>query len=587
MFWDSNIITNGSAASLAGWTTSGVTISSLNNIFAGNYFLLQSTASMRQHINLMRADINLAERAYRFQAGYFLGTGFDTTSMENRAYVQLEFNYFDGSIDTFVFPLVEGYTPHVSGPNRWHHLTGWAYAKENAILNSVTAYIITNNVGVQVGITSMTLQRSISDLEEHNDNLNPHNLPLAIQVGQFGIRATKGTEVQFWLKDTGDAFFKGRIEATDGYFSGELRATSGFFSGELRAATGTFSGALQAASGTFAGALQAATGTFAGDLSAAGGTFRGNLQAAGGTFAGSLQAASGTFTGSLTAATGTFAGSLQAASGTFTGNLVAAGGTFNGTLQAQALQSISINANQITAGQIQASQIATNQLVVGTNIQMGPNATLTWGQVSDRPTTAADPRLGGVIPSSPLFTHITQFGIYTGTLNANQINAGLINADRIDVDRLAVSRIVPRAAGFNSTSYLEFLAGATASFVAFGTQFLTIFGTQGNAQFAPGGGNVRLGLTSTGGYLNGRFTANSNGGNGVAADIFTWNDFPGQFDNRMNTSGIRGTKNTSNQPNHNHGITPGTRLAVVNASNQITGFVTWAESGGHSHTVTI
>lgn len=37
------------------------------------------------------------------------------------------------------------------------------------------------------------------------------------------------------------------------------------------------------------------------------------------------------------------------------------------------------------------------------------------------------------------------------------------------------------------------------------------------------------------------------------------------------------------QPDHNHGIPPGTRLAIVNSSNEIIGSVTFAESGGFVH----
>ena len=38
-----------------------------------------------------------------------------------------------------------------------------------------------------------------------------------------------------------------------------------------------------------------------------------------------------------------------------------------------------------------------------------------------------------------------------------------------------------------------------------------------------------------------------------------------------------------NANNHNHGITRGTRLAVVNSSNEITGSVGWTPSGAHNH----
>ena len=129
---------------------------------------------------------------------------------------------------------------------------------------------------------------------------------------------------------TGDATFKGRVEADSGYFKGELQAATGTFAGNLSAAGGTFAGNLSAAGGTFAGDLSAAGGSFKGSLSAATGTFSGNLSAAGGSFKGNLDAAGGTFKGSLSAATGTFSGNLSAAGGTFSGALSAATGDFKG-----------------------------------------------------------------------------------------------------------------------------------------------------------------------------------------------------------------------------------------------------------------
>lgn len=50
----------------------------------------------------------------------------------------------------------------------------------------------------------------------------------------------------FWLDMNGDAFFRGKIYATDGYFSGTVYATDGEFSGTIHATNGEFKGVVDA-----------------------------------------------------------------------------------------------------------------------------------------------------------------------------------------------------------------------------------------------------------------------------------------------------------------------------------------------------
>lgn len=50
----------------------------------------------------------------------------------------------------------------------------------------------------------------------------------------------------FWVDMNGDAFFRGKVYATDGYFSGTVYATDGEFSGTIHATDGEFKGVVDA-----------------------------------------------------------------------------------------------------------------------------------------------------------------------------------------------------------------------------------------------------------------------------------------------------------------------------------------------------
>lgn len=106
--------------------------------------------------------------------------------------------------------------------------------------------------------------------------------------------------------------------------------------------------------------------------------FRGTVYASAGTFAGELKAATGTFSGDISAASGTFKGTIQAsrfldANGN---NMMSNSGKWKGDYIE------SLTADKITAGTIDANTVTIQNLIVGNNVAMGPNAYISWGNVT-------------------------------------------------------------------------------------------------------------------------------------------------------------------------------------------------------------
>lgn len=121
------------------------------------------------------------------------------------------------------------------------------------------------------------------------------------------------------------------------------------------------------------------------------------------------------------------------------GNVVATNATITGNIDCRTLKIGGQDA--LTTSNKISTQII-EDLVVGGNVRMGENATISWGNVTNQPyipRTAID--VGALASSSPMLTNITSNGIYTGTINANQINAGKINAALIDTTNLAAQKI--------------------------------------------------------------------------------------------------------------------------------------------------
>lgn len=84
-----------------------------------------------------------------------------------------------------------------------------------------------------------------------------------------------------------------------------------------------------------------------------------------------------------------------------------------------------IKADQIdvTEGKIQAAQI--ENLVVGENVTMGPNATISWSKITDRPTIPSqytDAQALDAWKNSGYATWIDANGVYSGAFNGGMFN---------------------------------------------------------------------------------------------------------------------------------------------------------------------
>jgi hypothetical protein len=67
--------------------------------------------------------------------------------------------------------------------------------------------------------------------------------------------------------------------------------------------------------------------------------------------------------------------------------------------------------------EIDANKVRVLNLIVGGNVEMGPDATITWGQVTSQPQ----------IISEDMVTTITENTIETATIRANQITTGTLS----------------------------------------------------------------------------------------------------------------------------------------------------------------
>lgn len=84
-----------------------------------------------------------------------------------------------------------------------------------------------------------------------------------------------------------------------------------------------------------------------------------------------------------------------------------------------------IKADQIdvTEGKIQAAQI--EDLVVGGNVTMGPNATISWSKITDQPTIPSqytDAQALNAWKNSGYATWINANGVYSGAFNGGMFN---------------------------------------------------------------------------------------------------------------------------------------------------------------------
>ena len=91
-----------------------------------------------------------------------------------------------------------------------------------------------------------------------------------------------------------------------------------------------------------------------------------------------------------------------------------------------------INGNYLSNNSVGANKLKVNELIVGDNIQMGPNAYISWNNVSNKPTIPNKASDVGALPTNWVgTTYINSEGVYTGTIVANQINTSNLGAEKI------------------------------------------------------------------------------------------------------------------------------------------------------------
>ena len=232
------------------------------------------------------------------------------------------------------------------------------------------------------------------------------------------------------------------------------------------------------------------------------------------------------------------------------GTLEAVDGHFDGTVLAENIDT--------TNAKISVAQI--EDLVVGNNVTMGPNATISWGQVIGSNAGAVS-----AWEDSGYATHITSSGVYTGSIYANQIYGGVANLDN-EVNIGDPNSLMPK-----SLNFLNDASGYSMSSLSLNTDGALLLDSRNGVRIFGGSSNwIDVGV-------------NGNDFIEVTGEVeFNHNcKFYSVDFSSANVYGLR--TNDYVQPPHNHGIPSGTKLAVVDASNNITGSVTFVESGGFAH----
>jgi phage minor structural protein len=119
-----------------------------------------------------------------------------------------------------------------------------------------------------------------------------------------------------------------------------------------------------------------------------------------------------------------------------------------------------IKDGMIEVGSISADKIKTDQLIVGTNIAMGPNATISWGKISNIPSDLATT---SDINWNNISTTITPTTIWTGTLGANAVVANNISANAVTSDKIAANSITADKINANAITADKLDANAITS----------------------------------------------------------------------------------------------------------------------------
>lgn len=136
-------------------------------------------------------------------------------------------------------------------------------------------------------------------------------------------------------------------------------------------------------------------------------------------------------------------------------------------LDAEKITTGYLSADRIKAGSIGADKIKTDELIVGDNIQMGPNATISWGQVEDQP----------FIPDTDFITTITEDTIMTTNLYARNLTvsaaniSGTLEAHQITSDISRVNWSLEVGAPNESGEVILYGSGGDTGTVISGTRY--------------------------------------------------------------------------------------------------------------------
>lgn len=110
--------------------------------------------------------------------------------------------------------------------------------------------------------------------------------------------------------------------------------------------------------------------------------------------------------------------------------------TNNGEIQGLFMKDgqLYINASYIMTGILDASKVTVEGLEVGTNVTMGENATISWGNVTEHPKIPSDTNdltNGAGYQNASQVTNITKNTVTTEFVNALKVKAGSVDAENI------------------------------------------------------------------------------------------------------------------------------------------------------------
>ena|GEM_PF-3791191 len=204
--------------------------------------------------------------------------------------------------------------------------------------------------------------------------------------------------------------------------------------------------------------------------------------------------------------------------------------------------------------------------------------------------TTGDGRFSGKIVAGEI-----EGGTITGaTINGTTINGGSINGSTLIggtiSTRLTYPRIELSSAGnllsayYDANNYVGIMP-----YLLNGPAFAAYYNSYVSGTLSAFNNHTLLYGMAGNLMVQSNFNVEIQPGNGYRAKVDSWNilysnsnsqTLQQALDSKVN---VGGQTLSHTQPNHNHGIPAGTRLAVLNSNNEISGAVFWSESGGFTH----